>query len=106
MAEPPLLDGGEKLTVACALAPVAVPMIGAPGRVTGVTAFEAAEAGPVSGTELVAVTVNVYVAPLVKPVIVMGDPAPVAVRVPGLEVTVEPVIGTPPVFVGGVKGTI
>src|SRR5258708_23548187 len=100
MAEPPLLDGGEKLTVACALAPVAVPMIGAPGRVTGVTAFEAAEAGPVSGTELVAVTVNVYVAPLVKPVIVMGDPAPVALAMPWMEVTLSPGIRTPPGFLG------
>ena len=36
----------------------------------------------------VAVTVNVYVVPLVKPVTVIGDAPPVPVNPPGLEVTV------------------
>jgi hypothetical protein len=36
----------------------------------------------------VAVTVNVYAVPLVRPVTVMGEAEPVAVMPPGLEVTV------------------
>jgi len=38
IAEPPLLAGGVKLTVACALPAVAAPMIGAPGTVCPVPA--------------------------------------------------------------------
>jgi hypothetical protein len=53
----------------------------------GVTALEAAEAGPVP-MAFVAVTVKVYDVPLVNPVIVMGLDEPVAVRPPGDEVTV------------------
>jgi hypothetical protein len=37
---------------------------------------------------LVAVTVNVYDVPFVRPVTVIGDDAPVAVNPPGFEVTV------------------
>ena len=58
MAAPPLEDGAVKVTVACALPLVAVPMVGAAGTVAGVTEFEAAEAGPVP-TEFVALTVKV-----------------------------------------------
>ena len=47
MAEPPLLAEAAKVTVACALPAVAVPMVGALGTVAGVTLFEAAEAAPV-----------------------------------------------------------
>ena len=65
---PPLLAGAVKVTVACALPAVAVPMVGAPGTPAGVTLFEAAEAGPVP-IALVAVTVKVYAVPLVSPVI-------------------------------------
>ena len=53
----------------------------------GVTAFEAELAGP-TPLELVAVIVNVYEVPLLRPVIVMGEEAPLAVTLPGLEVTV------------------
>src|ERR1043166_2324601 len=53
----------------------------------GVTAFEAADAGPVPA-ELVAVTVKVYEVPLVSPATVMGLPAPVPVMPPGFEVAV------------------
>ena len=35
-----------KLTVAWAFPPVAVPIVGAPGTVAGITAFEAADAAP------------------------------------------------------------
>ena len=58
MAEPPLLAGAVNVTVACALPAVAVPIVGAPGTVAGVTLFEAAEAGPVPSA-FVAVTVKV-----------------------------------------------
>ena len=58
------------VTLACALPAVAVPMLGAPGTVAGVTLFEAAEAAPVP-TALVAVTVKVYAVPLERPVTVM-----------------------------------
>jgi hypothetical protein len=53
----------------------------------GVTELETAEADPVPAL-LVAVTVNVYETPLVKPVTVTGVLAPVPVKPPGLEVTV------------------
>jgi len=58
MADPPLLAGVVKLTVALLFPAVAVPIVGAPGTVAGVTLLEAAEAVPVP-TLLVAVTVNV-----------------------------------------------
>ena len=56
------------MTEAWALPAVAVPIVGAPGAVYGVTGLEGAEvAGP---PELVAVTVKVYWVPLVSPVTV------------------------------------
>jgi hypothetical protein len=58
MALPPLLAGAVQLTVALALPATAVTAVGAPGVDSGVTAAEAAEAGPVPAA-LVAVTVNV-----------------------------------------------
>ena len=47
-----------KLTVAEAFPRVALPIVGAPGTVAGVTAFDAAEAAPVPAA-LVAVTLKV-----------------------------------------------
>ena len=44
MAEPPLLAGAVKATLACVLPAVAVAPVGAPGTVDGVTAAEAVEA--------------------------------------------------------------
>jgi len=87
IAEPPVLAGGEKLTFACALPALAVPMVGAPGTVPGVTEFDGAEAGPVP-TALVAVTVKVYAVPFASPVTVIGDADPEAVMPFGNEVTV------------------
>ena len=58
IADPPLLTGAVKVTLAWALPPVAAPMIGAPGAVNGVTLFDAADAGPMPAA-LVAVTVKV-----------------------------------------------
>ena len=82
-----MLAGGVNVTVALALPAVATPIVGAPGTVAGVTLFEAADGGPVP-IALVAVTVNVYAVPLVRPVTVIGLEVPVAVIPPGEEVTV------------------
>jgi len=87
MAAPPVLDGAVKLTVALLFPAVAVPVVGAPGIVAGVTLLEAAEALPVP-TLLVAVTVKVYDVPFVSPLTAMGLVAPVAVNPPGLDMTV------------------
>ena len=58
------------MTLACALPAVAVPIVGGPGVVAGVTLLEADEAAPVPAL-FVAVTVKVYAVPLVSPVTVM-----------------------------------
>lgn len=57
----------------------------------GVTLLLAALAGPVP-VAFVAVTVNVYAVPVVRPDTVIGEEDPVAVIPPGLEVTVYDVI--------------
>ena len=62
------------------------------------------EALPVP-TLLVAVTVNVYAVPLVRPVTTMGLDEPEAVSPPELEVTVYEVIDAPPVDAGTSKAT-
>ena len=71
-----------------------VPKFCAPGLLkmmvcaaVGVTLFDAAEAEPVPA-ELVAVTVNEYATPLVRPVTVRGLERPVPVAPPGFAVTV------------------
>jgi hypothetical protein len=66
---------------------MALTEVGASGTVAGVTEFDAADAVLVP-TEFVAVTVNVYAVPLLKPVIVIGDAPPVAVKPPEFDVTV------------------
>ena len=43
-AEPPLFPGGVKFTVTSVSPATAVPMVGAPGTVAGVTLFDAADA--------------------------------------------------------------
>ena len=87
IAEPPVEFVAVKLTVACPLPDVALPIVGAPGADAGVTEFDAADAAPVPAL-FVAVTVKVYAVPLVNPVTVMGLDVPVPVNPPGLEVTV------------------
>ena len=52
---------------------------------------------------LVAVTVNVYAVPLVKPVTVIGDEPPVALKPPVFEVTVYEVIADPPLLAGALN---
>jgi len=69
IALPPSLTGAEKLTVADAFPATADTPEGAPGTeagALGVTLFDGAELGPVP-TPFVAVTVNVYASPFVKP---------------------------------------
>jgi hypothetical protein len=108
IALPPFEAGGVKLTVAWALPAVAVTPVGAPGTVglgLGVTLFEAADAGPLP-IALVAFTVKVYAVPFVSPVRIIGLDAPVAVMLPGLEVTVYEVIALPPFEAGGAKLTV
>ncbi len=89
MGDPPSLAGAVNATVACALPGVAVPIVGAPGTVAGVTLFDAAEAGPVPSA-FVAVTVNVYAVPFASPVtgIEVHGAAQVPVIAPGEEVAV------------------
>jgi len=58
IAEPPSLAGTVNVTVAWAFPFVAVPIVGAPGTVVGVTEFEAELARP-APLAFVAVTVNV-----------------------------------------------
>jgi hypothetical protein len=60
---------------------------GAADPIEGVALFDGDDAGPVPAT-LVAVTVKVYAVPLVSPVTVIGAAGPVAVMLPGVEVTV------------------
>src|SRR5450631_3322474 len=105
MAEPPLLAGAAHDTTAEASPAVADTPVGAPGTALGVTAPLAGEAGEVP-TPFVAVTVNVYEVPLVRPVTVaVVAPAVAAVRPPGLAVTVYPVTGQPPLLAGAAHDT-
>jgi hypothetical protein len=107
IAEPPSLAGAVKVTIACALPRVAVPIVGAPGTVAGVTLFDAADAGP-APTALVAFTVNVYAVPFASPVTVMEVHGAVhdPVMAEGEEVAVYDVIAEPPVLAGAVKATV
>ena len=87
MAEPPLLTGAVKEIVASPFPRTAVTLVGAPGTVAGTTELLVDE-GVLVPAAFVAVTVNVYVVPLVSPVIVIGEDPPVAVKPPTFEVTV------------------
>ena len=82
-----MLTGAVKVIVASPLPRVAVPIVGASGTVAGVTALLALDTVLVP-TALLAVTVNVYAVPLVRPVIVIGEEPPAAVKPPVFEETV------------------
>ncbi len=87
---PPSEPGAVQVTVAVASPATAATPVGAPGTVAGVTGFEGAEGVPVP-TAVVALTVNVYEVPLVRPVTVATVVVPLGVTAknpPGLEVTV------------------
>jgi hypothetical protein len=84
---------------------VAVTAIGTPGTVLGVVALLASDSGEVP-IALVAVTVNVYAVPLVRPEIVAVVPMIVlALAPPGEAVTVYPVTGDPPLLEGATHET-
>ena len=87
-ADPPSLAGAVHETLACPFPGAATTPVGAPGTVLGVTAGLATEAADVPAA-LVAVTVNVYAVPLLRPGTIT-DVAPdvVAVAPPGDAVTV------------------
>ena len=107
-AEPPFEAGTAKLTVALRLpVKVATTVVGAVGAPTVVTELEALDAEPVPA-EFVAVTVNVYAVPAVKPVIAIV-PLPACeidpVIPPGDDVAVYEVIVAPPLEVGAVNET-
>jgi hypothetical protein len=77
--------------------------VGASGTAPGV-ALAGADAGPVP-IAFVAVTVNEYAVPLVRPVTVQLVPVPPHVAPPGLAETVYPVIALPP-FDGAVQASV
>ena len=81
IAEPPLLEGAVHVSETCALPAVPATDVGAPGGDTGVTADDAVDTVPVPAA-LVALTLNVYAVPLVKPVTV----AAAVVDVPSVNV--------------------
>ena len=91
IADPPFDTGAVQETPACVSPAVAVTLVGAPGAVagaTGVTAFDAADGTDVP-TAFVAVTVNVYDVPFVRPGTVTDvAPAVDADAPPGDAVTV------------------
>lgn len=107
-AEPPVEAEAPKLTVALRLpVVVAITDVGAEGAPTVVIELEALDAEPVPA-ELVALTVNVYAVPAVKPAIEIV-PLPACeidpVIPPGDEVAVYEVIAAPPLEAGAVKET-
>ncbi len=102
IAEPPLLEGKANATETVASAAVAVPIVGAPGNVAGVTLFDTPEEGP-SPRSFLASTVHVTAVPFVRPVTVIGD-EPVLLFVP--HVALYSVIAEPPSLAGGVKDTV
>ena len=104
IALPPLDAGAVQLTTDDALATDPETPVGAPGVVTGVTDADAVEAAEFPAA-LVAITVNVYAVPLVRPVTVQEVVALVQVNAPGDEVTVYPVIALPPLDAGAVQLT-
>ena len=104
IALPPLDTGAVQETSAEESPNTPDTPVGAPGTVAGVTAPEALDATPVPAA-LVAVTVNVYEVPFVRPVTVHVVAVVVQVNEPGDEVTVYPVIVLPPLLEGAVQET-
>jgi hypothetical protein len=83
---------------------VTLEMVGAPGVVYGVTLLDAADAEPVPYV-LVAVTVNVYAVPAVRPDTVQGDAALEQNNPPGEAVALYDVMALPPFEEGAVHDT-
>jgi len=78
------------------------------GTGCGKTPFDGPDGGPVMLALFVAVTVNVYVVPFVRPVTVAEVALPDAEPVdpPGSAVTVKPATATPPPYVPGDHDTV
>ena len=87
IAEPLLFTGDVNEIVACPLPLTATTPVGASGTVAGVIELLVLDAILVP-TALVAVTVNVYATPFERPVTVIGEVLPLAVKPPMFEVTV------------------
>ena len=81
-----MFAGGVNVTVISPLPLVAVPMVGASGTVAGIIELLVPEIVLVP-TSLVAVTVNVYEVPFVRPVMTIGEEVPYAIC-PPLDMTV------------------
>ena len=105
IAAPPVLPGAVQDTTEWAFAaPVAETAVGAPGTVEGTIEADAEEAEPVPDT-FVAVTVNEYEVPLVRPETVHDVEVVVQENEPEFEVTVYSVIAAPPLDAGAVQET-
>ena len=88
IAAPPLEAGAVQDTIDSPLAfDVPDTDVGTPGTLDGTTAVDTEEAEPVPDT-FVAVTVNEYEVPLVRPVTVHDVVAVAHVNEPGIDVTV------------------
>ena len=94
---PPLNTGACQLTRARPTPPAAATFVGGSGDVAGVTELDGSDGAPVP-TALVAVTVNVYDVPFVRPATIAVNTALVVVAIlpSGFAVTVYFVIGPPP----------
>ena len=96
MGAPPFEAGAVKVTVTRLLPAVTFTIVGWPGIVAGVAPGKGFEPGPVP-VALVPVTVNVYSVPFVRPVTIIGLPAPVTGGWSGGAGATEYVIGGVPV---------
>jgi hypothetical protein len=86
IGEPPVEDA-VNVIVAWPLPAVALTLVGALGVVAGSTELLVPEIEP-APIAFVAVTVKVYVVPLIKPLIVIGLPVELAINPPTFEVAV------------------
>ena len=102
---PPFETGAAHDTTDDAFAaPVALTAVGAPGTIDGTTAADATDAALVPDT-FVAVTLNRYEVPLVRPVTVHDVVADEHVNEPGAEITVYEPIEAPPFETGAAHDT-
>ncbi len=86
MAEPPLKEGADQVTIADAFSGVALTAVGAPGTVAGVMAKEDAEDGE-SPRLFLATTVKVTAVPFASPVKVILKTFPTVITAPVEDVT-------------------
>lgn len=94
IAAPPSEAGADQDTVTCPSPAETDVIAGAPGTVAGITESEVAEVAP-TPIAFVAVTVNVYGVPLLRPVTAHDIVADSHVRPPGAAVTMYFVTADP-----------